>query len=46
MRFKCTSRLIDILVPADHRVKIKVNEKRYKYFDLLRQKPKKKNCGT
>ena len=30
--------------PADHRVKLKGNEKRDKYLDLAREL--KKNCGT
>ena len=29
-----TCRLVDFAVPADHRVKIKENEKRDKYLDL------------
>ena len=28
---------MDFAVPADHRVKIRENEKRYKYSDLARQ---------
>ena len=32
-----TCRIVDFAVPADHRVKIKENEKRDKYLDLARE---------
>ena len=34
---------MDFAVPADHKVKIKENEKRDKYLDLARELKKKKN---
>ena len=30
-------RIVDFLVPADHRMKIKENEKRDEYLDLARE---------
>ena len=39
-----TCRIVDFAVPADHRVKVKESEKKYKYFDLAKEV--EKNCGT
>ena len=39
-----TCRKVDFAVPADHRIKLKENEKRDKYIDLAREQ--KKNYGT
>ena len=39
-----TCRIVDFVVPADHRVMLKESEKRDKYLDLVREL--KKNCGT
>ena len=35
---------LDFTIPADHRMKTKENQKRYKYLDLAREL--KKCCGT
>ena len=40
---KRTCRIIDFAVSAEHRVKLKENEKKEKYQDLAREV---KNCGT
>ena len=40
---KRTSKMVDFAVPADHRVKLKENEKKDKYQDLAREL---KNRGT
>ena len=37
--------IVNFAFPADHRVKLKENEKKDKYFDFDREL-KKKNCGT
>ena len=42
---KKTCRIVDSAVSADHKVKIKENEKRDKYVDLARE-VKTKNYGT
>ena len=34
---KRTCRIVDLVIPADHRVKLKVSEKRDKYQDLARE---------
>ena len=34
---KRTFQIVDIAVPADHKVKLKENEKRDKYLDLTRE---------
>ena len=34
---KRTSKIMNFAVPADHRVKLKKNEKRDKYLDLARE---------
>ena len=34
---KRTCRIVDFAIPADHRIKIKENEKRDKFFDLGRE---------
>ena len=39
---KRTYRIVDFAVPADHRVKLKENEKRHKYLHLAREQ---KNYG-
>ena len=38
---KRTSQLVDFAVPADHRVKLKENEKKNKYVDFARELKKK-----
>ena len=38
---KKTCRIVDVAVPADHRVKLKENEKKDKYLDLARELKKK-----
>ena len=43
-RKKRTSRIMDIAVSADHRVKLNKREKEDLYFDLAREL--KKKCGT
>ena len=37
-RKKRTYRMVDFAIPADHRVKLKENEKRDKYLDLARER--------
>ena len=37
-------KIVDIAVPADHRINLKESEKKDKYLDLAREI--KKNCGT
>ena len=37
MTKKRTCRIVDIAVPANHRVKLKESEKRDKYVDLARE---------
>ena len=34
---KKTCKIVDFAVPADHRVKLKGSEKKYKYVDLVRE---------
>ena len=41
--FQRTYRIVDFAIPVNHRVKIKENEKRNKYFDLPRQLRKQWN---
>ena len=36
-------KIVDFVVPADHRIKLKEYEKKDKYLDLARES---KNCGT
>ena len=36
--------MVDLAVPADHRVKLEEKEKKDKYLDLAREL--KKTCGT
>ena len=48
---KRTCRIVDFAVPADHRVKLKENEKSDKYLDIAREQKKQKqtkqtNYGT
>ena len=38
---KRTCKIVDIAVPADHRIKLKESEKRDKYLDLARELEKK-----
>ena len=38
-----TCRIVDFVVPADHRVKLKEREKKDKYFDLARELKKEWN---
>ena len=37
------AKIVDFAVPADHRIKLKECEKKYKYLDLAREF---KSCGT
>ena len=37
------SKIVDFAVPADQRVKLKENERKHKYLDLVREL---NNCGT
>ena len=37
---KRSCRIVDFAVPADHRVKLKENEKKHKYLDLAREMKK------
>ena len=39
---KTTRRIVDFVVPGDHRVKLKENETKDKYIDLAREINKKK----
>ena len=39
-----TCKMVDFAVPGDHRVKLKENEKKDKYLDLVRKL--KKNYGS
>ena len=34
---KGTCQIVDLAVPADHRVKLKESRKRYKYLDIARE---------
>ena len=43
---KKTCCLVDFVVPEDHRVKIKENEKRNKYLDLAKERKKLWNMGV
>ena len=43
---KRTYRIVDFAVPTDYKVKIKENEKRDKYLELVRELKKKKSKGT
>ena len=38
---KRTCKIVDFAVPADHRIKPKESEKKYKYLDLARELKKK-----
>ena len=38
-----TWKIMDFAVPADHRVKLKESEKKYKYLDLIRELKKLRN---
>ena len=39
---KNNCKIVDFAVPADHRIKLKECEKKYKYLDLARELKKKK----
>ena len=41
---KRTCKIVDLAVPADHRIKLKEYEKKDKYFDLARELKKLWNC--
>ena len=40
---KRTCKIVDFAVPADHRIKLKENEKKVKYLDLARELKKQRN---
>ena len=40
---KRTSKIVDFAVPADHRIKLKENEKKDKYLNLAKELKKKHN---
>ena len=43
---KRTYKIVDFAVPADHRIKLKEREKKYKYRDFARELKKQTNYGT